>query len=116
VDHEDAGRFWEGNAEAWPRLARAGYDVCRDGFNTPEFFAMLPGIEGLACLGIGCGEGHNTRLLAGRGARMTGIYSSPHLRPLRERLKRLTPQASATRSRAPLIFPRMRASTSPRPL
>jgi SAM-dependent methyltransferase len=77
LNHEDVGRFWEGNAEAWTTLARAGYDVYRDGFNTPAFFAMLPDVEGLAGLDIGCGEGHNTRLLAGRGARMTGVDISP---------------------------------------
>src|SRR5205807_4731180 len=41
--------------------------------NTPAFFAMLPDVEGLAGLDIGCGEGYNTRLLARRGARVTGI-------------------------------------------
>jgi ubiquinone/menaquinone biosynthesis C-methylase UbiE len=30
-------------------------------------------VAGLAGLDIGCGEGHNTRLLAGRGARMTAV-------------------------------------------
>ena len=34
---------------------------------------MLPDVRGLAGLDIGCGEGHNTRLLAGRGARLTAI-------------------------------------------
>jgi ubiquinone/menaquinone biosynthesis C-methylase UbiE len=34
---------------------------------------MLPEIDGLSGLDVGCGEGHNTRLLAGRGAHMTGI-------------------------------------------
>jgi SAM-dependent methyltransferase len=77
VNHEDVGRFGEVNAEAWTKLARAGYDVYRDGFNTPAFFAMLPEVEGLAGLDVGCGEGHNTRLLAGRGARMAGIDISP---------------------------------------
>jgi hypothetical protein len=57
LNHEDVGRFWEGNAEAWTTLARAGYDVYRDGFNTPAFFAMLPDVEELASLDIGCGEG-----------------------------------------------------------
>ena len=77
MDHEEAGRHWEGNAEAWTRLARAGYDVYRDGFNTPAFFEMLPGIEGLSGLDVGCGEGHNTRLLARRDALVTGIDISP---------------------------------------
>lgn len=77
MDHEEAGRFWEANAEAWTRLARAGYDVYRDGLNTPAFFEMLPSVEGLTGLDLGCGEGHNTRLLAGRGARVTGVDISP---------------------------------------
>ena len=42
---------------------RAGYDHYRDGLNTPAFLAMLPETRGLSGLDIGCGEGHNTRLL-----------------------------------------------------
>lgn len=73
MEHSEVGRYWDENAETWTRLARAGYDVCRDYFNTPAFFRMLPDVEGLSGLDIGCGEGHNTRLLAERGARVTAI-------------------------------------------
>ncbi|MFP5265301.1 MAG: class I SAM-dependent methyltransferase [Blastocatellia bacterium] len=73
MDHEEAGNFWNGNAEAWTKLARAGYDIYRDHLNTPAFFDMLPGVAGLSGLDLGCGEGHNTRLLARRGARMKAI-------------------------------------------
>ena len=73
MDHEEVGRYWDGNAEAWTELVRAGYDHYRDGLNTPAFFEMLPEVDGLSGLDVGCGEGHNTRLLAKRGARMTGI-------------------------------------------
>ena len=73
MDHEEAGRYWNENAEVWTALARAGYDVYRDQLNTPAFFASLPDVRALAGLDIGCGEGHNTRLLAGRGARVTAI-------------------------------------------
>ena len=52
---------------------RAGYDFYRDGLNTPAFLPMLPETRGLSGLDIGCGEGHNTRLLAERAARMVGI-------------------------------------------
>ena len=52
---------------------RAGYDHYRDGLNTPAFLAMLPETRGLSGLDIGCGEGHNIRLLAERAARMVGI-------------------------------------------
>lgn len=73
MNHEEAGRYWNGNAEAWTKLVRAGYDVYRDLFNTPAFFKMLPDITGLTGLDIGCGEGANTRLLAQRGAQLTAI-------------------------------------------
>jgi ubiquinone/menaquinone biosynthesis C-methylase UbiE len=73
MDHEEVGLYWDGNAEAWTELVRAGYDHYRDGLNTPAFFEMLPEVDGLSGLDVGCGEGHNTRLVAERGARMTGI-------------------------------------------
>jgi len=73
MDHREVGRHWNDNAEVWTRLARAGYDVYRDHLNTPAFLAMLPDVRGLFGLDIGCGEGHNTRLVAKRGARLVGI-------------------------------------------
>jgi len=73
MNHEEVGRYWNGNAATWTKLARAGYDVYRDYLNTPAFFTMLPDVAGLSGLDIGCGEGHNTRLLAKRGARVTAI-------------------------------------------
>jgi len=73
LEHREVGRLWEENAEAWTTLARLGYDVYRDYVNTPAFLAMLPDVAGLCGLDIGCGEGHNTRLVARRGARMTAV-------------------------------------------
>ena len=73
MDHKEAGQYWNDSADTWTRLARMGYDVYRDHLNTPAFFAMLPNVNGLWGLDIGCGEGYNTRLLAKRGARMTAI-------------------------------------------
>ncbi|MDQ7780255.1 MAG: class I SAM-dependent methyltransferase [Planctomycetota bacterium] len=73
MNHVEVGRLWNSNAEAWTKLARAGYDVYRDHLNTPGFFRMLPDVTGLSGLDIGCGEGHNTRLLARRGARVTAV-------------------------------------------
>ncbi len=72
-DDEKTGMFWEQNAEAWTTLSRKGYDIYRDHVNTPAFLKMLPAIAGLRGLDVGCGEGHNTRLLAKQGAFMTGI-------------------------------------------
>ena len=73
MDHIEAGRYWNGNAEAWTKLARAGHDVYRDHLNTPAFFEMLPDVTGLSGLDIGCGEGYNTRLLAKRGAKVSAV-------------------------------------------
>lgn len=73
MNHEEAGKYWNENAEAWTKLSRAGYDVYRDYLNTPAFFEMLPNVEKLSGLDIGCGEGHNTRLLAKLSTRMTAI-------------------------------------------
>lgn len=85
MDHEEVGRYWDSNAEAWTKLVRAGYDHYRDGLNTPAFMEMLPEVQGLSGLDIGCGEGHNTRLVARRGARMTGIdISETFIRHARE--------------------------------
>ncbi|MBI4749724.1 MAG: methyltransferase domain-containing protein [Acidobacteria bacterium] len=73
MNHTEVGHYWNENAETWTRLARAGYDVYRDHFNTPAFFKMLPDVTGLTGLDIGCGEGTNTRRLAQRGAQLTAI-------------------------------------------
>jgi SAM-dependent methyltransferase len=73
IGHTEVRRYWNANAEAWTRLSRAGYDTYRDHLNTPAFFQMLPQVDGLSGLDIGCGEGYNTRLLAQQGARVTAV-------------------------------------------
>jgi ubiquinone/menaquinone biosynthesis C-methylase UbiE len=64
---------WNANAAAWTGLSRAGFDVYRDWVNTPAFFELLPPVDGLLCLDLGCGEGHNTRLLSAKGARIAAL-------------------------------------------
>jgi SAM-dependent methyltransferase len=73
MDDSGIRKHWEKNARAWTLLSRAGYDVCRDYQTAPAFFEILPDLRGLAGLDIGCGEGHNTRQLARRGARVTAL-------------------------------------------
>jgi ubiquinone/menaquinone biosynthesis C-methylase UbiE len=65
----EVAEFWNRNAPAWTAMSRAGYDVCRDGFNTPRFVELLGDIRGKDVLDIGCGEGANTRTLARLGPR-----------------------------------------------
>ena len=77
MDHRQAGRYWEGNALAWTRLSRQGWDVYRDAVNTPAFLDLLPDVTGKKGLDVGCGEGHNTRLFAQRGAQMFAVDIAP---------------------------------------
>ena len=77
MNHVTVGEYWNGNAEAWSKLARAGYDVYRDHLNTPAFLELLPPVTGLQGIDLGCGEGHNTRLVARKGATMTAIDIAP---------------------------------------
>jgi ubiquinone/menaquinone biosynthesis C-methylase UbiE len=77
MDDKQVGEYWEGNAEVWARLSRLGYNVSRDEITLPAFLALLPDVAGLSGLDIGCGEGHSSRLLARRGARMTAVDIAP---------------------------------------
>ncbi|HYL35718.1 MAG TPA: class I SAM-dependent methyltransferase [Bryobacteraceae bacterium] len=77
MDHRQAGRHWEANASVWARLSRQGYDVYRDAVNTPAFFNDFPDVAGRNGLDVGCGDGHNTRLLAERGAQMFAVDIAP---------------------------------------
>ena len=73
MERPDTRAIWDANAPAWIELSRAGFDVYRDVVNTPAFLGMLPPVAGLRALDLGCGEGHNTRLLAGRGADVVAL-------------------------------------------
>lgn len=85
MDAKDVAAHWEANAEVWTQYSRAGYDRYRDALNTPAFLEMLPDVEGLRGLDLGCGEGTNTRAVAQLGARMTGLDIAPtFLRHARE--------------------------------
>ena len=42
MDDKEVGKYWDENAENWIKLARMGYDRCRDLINSPAFFKMLP--------------------------------------------------------------------------
>ena len=77
MDIREVGRYWESNARTWTLLSRQGWDIYRDALNTPAFLALLPEIGGRSGLDIGCGEGHNTRLLAAQGGRMVGVDLVP---------------------------------------
>jgi len=77
LDEAASAAAWERDAPVWIEQVRAGRDLYREAFNNPLFLAFLPDLVGKQVLDLGCGKGRNTRLLAQRGARLTGIDLSP---------------------------------------
>jgi ubiquinone/menaquinone biosynthesis C-methylase UbiE len=73
MNKRESQKYWNESADTWTQMARAGYDIYRDIFNTPDFFRILPDIKDLKGLDIGCGEGYNTRLVAQKGAQVSAI-------------------------------------------
>ena len=73
ANDSDVSHCWDENAEVWARHVRGGCDTYRDLYNNPAFFEFVGDVSGQTLLDAACGEGYNTRLLAQRGARMTGV-------------------------------------------
>lgn len=91
MNHIKAGQIWNENAANWTKLIRMGCDLYRDHVNTPAFLSMLPDVNGLKGLDIGCGEGDTTRQVVKRGATMTGIDICPVFIEQAEKLERQKP-------------------------
>lgn len=68
---------WERVVEAWTQFVRGGFDVYREYLNTPAMLKRIGSVRGLRILDLGCGEGYHCRLLARRGAKVTGVDATP---------------------------------------
>ncbi|MDQ7779102.1 MAG: methyltransferase domain-containing protein [Planctomycetota bacterium] len=66
-------REWDRAAEGWVDFVRTKKDYSREYMNSPAMFRMLGSVRGKKMLDLGCGEGYNSRILARRGARVTGV-------------------------------------------
>ena len=75
----DVAAYWDGNADVWTEQVRQGRDSYRELFNNPAFLEFVGDLSGRRVLDAGCGEGHNTRLLARRGALMAGVDISSRM-------------------------------------
>ena len=64
---------WNDAAESWVDFVRKGKDYYREGLNNPAAFDLIGDVTGLTVLDLACGEGYNTRILARKGAKVTGI-------------------------------------------
>jgi ubiquinone/menaquinone biosynthesis C-methylase UbiE len=70
---------WDEAAEGWADFVRTGKDYYRDNLNNPATFRLIGSVKGKVVLDLACGEGYNTRILARKGAKMTGVDSSKKL-------------------------------------
>jgi len=70
---------WNDAAESWVDFVRRGKDYYRDGLNNPATFKLIGDVRGRLVLDLACGEGYNTRILARKGAKVTGIDFSEKL-------------------------------------
>ena len=73
MDDKRVAHYWNGNAEGWARGVREGWDIYRCYMVAPGMDEVMPAVQGLRILDIGCGEGVHTRSLAEGGARMVGL-------------------------------------------
>jgi len=76
---DDVANVWDAAAEGWVDFVRTGKDYWRDGVNNPATFRLIGNVKGKTVLDLACGEGYNTRLLARKGAKVTGIDHSQKL-------------------------------------
>ncbi len=70
---------WDIAAEGWVDFVRTGRDYFRDCLNNPATFRLIGSVKGKIVLDLACGEGYNTRILARKGAKVTGVDRSKTL-------------------------------------
>ena len=70
---------WDDAAESWVDFVRKGKDYYRDGLNNPATFRLIGNVKGQLVLDLACGEGYNARILARKGAKVTGADFSAKL-------------------------------------
>jgi SAM-dependent methyltransferase len=73
IRESEVAARWDRNADVWTDQVRKRFDIFREHWNNPAFVEFAGDLSGKTVLDAGCGEGHNTRIFARRGARVTGV-------------------------------------------
>ena len=71
----DIKKEWDDAAEPWAEFVRKGKGYHRDELNNPATFKLIGDVKGKQVLDLACGEGYNARILAAKGANVTGVAS-----------------------------------------
>ena len=82
---ESIKKEWNDAAEPWVDFVRKGKDYYRDELNNPATFRLIGDVRDRLVLDLACGEGYNTRILARKGAKVTGVDFSEKLIELARR-------------------------------
>src|SRR6266702_5618814 len=67
---------WDANASFWVQIIREHRDKYRNELTDPAMLKAIGEPAGLAVLDAGCGEGYLSRILAKKGATVTGVDSA----------------------------------------
>jgi SAM-dependent methyltransferase len=74
VHEEEIAKAWNANAANWVPWVAAGKDILRNVVDMPIFSQeFLPDLRGRKIIDMGCGEGRSSRMLARKGAHVTGV-------------------------------------------
>ena len=73
VEDNRLSREWNESVEYWADFVREGKDYYREEMNNPAFFSLTGDVREKHVLDLACGEGCNTRILAGNGAKVVGV-------------------------------------------
>lgn len=76
---DNAMKKWNEAAESYSKFVREGKDYFREELNNPTTFSLIGNVKEKKILDLACGEGHNTRLLAKKGATVAGVDFSARL-------------------------------------
>jgi len=82
---ESIKKEWNDAAESWVDFVRRGKDHYRDELNNPATFKLIGDVSDRIVLDLACGEGYNARILARKGAKVTGVDFSEKLIQLARR-------------------------------
>jgi ubiquinone/menaquinone biosynthesis C-methylase UbiE len=88
VEKDEIFREWNEASESWANFVREGKDYYREEMNNPATFKIIGNVKGKHVLDLSCGEGYNTRILAGRGAEVFGVDFSEKMIELARQMEK----------------------------
>lgn len=78
-NREKIRKEWNEAVDSWVDFVRKGKDYYRDELNNPATFELIGDVKDQLVLDLACGEGYNTRILARKGAKVSGIDFSERM-------------------------------------